>query len=147
MDVPRARDAAWTWAEGRGSVARRGSVELRIQAAPGHLSVEVTGRQTPEENRAGVWAVLAACREHHLSRILVNVRESRAIFRVGQWEISSFFADLASLPGARMALVADTVEVHSSHQYIETLARQRGLEVRAFRGEPAALRWLLERSI
>ena len=42
----------------------------------------------------------------------------------------------------RIALVGDSSELHASHDYMELTARQRGLEVRAFREEAKALEWL-----
>jgi hypothetical protein len=46
------------------------------------------------------------------------------------------------VPEARVALVADSSEMHSAHQYIELLARQQNANVRAFRDEAPAREWL-----
>jgi hypothetical protein len=45
----------------------------------------------------------------------------------------------------RIALVGDTRDLRMSHDYIELLARQRGLNVRSFAVEAAALEWLDDR--
>jgi hypothetical protein len=39
-------------------------------------------------------------------------------------------------------MVGETAEVNAANEYIEMVARQQGLNVRAFRDEPSALRWL-----
>jgi len=72
------------------------------------------------------------------------VRESRAIFKVEDYGLSDYFKTMAAQPGARVALVGDSSESYAAHGYIELLARQRGLAVRAFRDEADALEWLLK---
>jgi hypothetical protein len=39
-------------------------------------------------------------------------------------------------------MVGDTEELHTAHGYIEMVARQQGINARAFRDEAAALRWM-----
>src|SRR5258708_12065747 len=78
-------------------------------------------------------------------RVLVWVGNSRAIFRVEQYGLSEHFKRAAANPvGYRIALVADSDDVRSAHEYVETLARQKGVAVRSFRSEAAALDWLHE---
>ena len=45
-------------------------------------------------------------------------------------------------PACQIALVGDTEEVNSANEYIELVARQQGVNVRAFRDEAAAVRWV-----
>jgi hypothetical protein len=45
-------------------------------------------------------------------------------------------------PACQVALVGDTDELNSANEYIELVARQQGMNVRAFRDERSALRWL-----
>lgn len=47
------------------------------------------------------------------------------------------------MPGIRIALVSDSTEFYASHEYIELLARQKGLAVRSFSAEERATAWLL----
>ena len=77
--------------------------------------------------------------------MLVSVRNSRPIFRVERYGLTEHFKRAAANPvGYRIALVADSDDVRSSHEYVETLARQKGVAMRSFRSEAAALDWLLE---
>ena len=55
------------------------------------------------------------------------------------------FEELSATTPGQIALVGDTRDLHLSHQYIEVIARQRGLNVRSFRDEAAALAWLNDR--
>jgi len=79
-----------------------------------------------------------------IGRVMACLYESRAIFKVESYNLSAVFDRLAAIPGFRLALVSDSAESFGSHQYIQLLALQRGLQVRAFREEPAAEAWLLD---
>jgi hypothetical protein len=114
----------------------------RITIEKDHLRAELTGRETAGETAGFLKEVAAALFEHERSRVLVVVRESRAIFKVEDYGLSEYFKTMAGTPGARVALVGDSSESYAAHGYIELLARQRGLAVRAFRDEAAALEWL-----
>ena len=85
----------------------------------------------------------AAAREHGLPKILISVRQSRAMFKPEDYGLDSG-GYVSRLVKARcsIALIGDTHEVNSANEYIEMVARQQGLNVRAFRDERAALRWL-----
>jgi hypothetical protein len=111
------------------------------------LRAEMVGRETVEETQDFIAAVADEARKRHTPRILVCVRRSRPIFRVEQYRISEQFRLLAANPGVRVALVADTDELRAAHGYIEVLAQQQGVGVRAFREEAAALDWLKEKEL
>jgi hypothetical protein len=57
--------------------------------------------------------------------------------------ISHWFRQLAEKPGVRVALVADSSELRTAHEYIQMLAQQQKANVRAFRDEAAARDWLI----
>ena len=107
-----------------------------------YLRAEVIGRETADETAQFLKEASGAALKHKLTRILVVVRESRAIFKVEDYSLSDYLNAMVERPGYRIALVGDSSESHASHGYIEVLARQRGLAVRAFRQEDAALTWL-----
>jgi hypothetical protein len=114
-------------------------MHFTFEFAQGYLRAELFSRQTAEETEKFVDALVAEARRASVDRILVWVRNSRAIFR-------DQFKPLASQPGVRIALLADSEEVRASHQYIEVLAGQQGASVRAFRDERRALDWITAQS-
>ena len=118
-------------------------MQYSFQFAQDHLRAELYGRETAEETARFLDALTAEARKHKAQRILVWVRNSRPIFKVGEYNFSE---KLKALGGARIALLADSDEVRASHQYIEVLATQQGAQVRAFRDEARALRWLKAQS-
>lgn len=112
-----------------------------IEARSGYLACLVNGRQTADDMREFLHAVQAACREHGCPKILMTVRNSRVIFKPEDYGLSSYVAELVS-PSCQVALLGDSQELNAAHEYIEVVARQQGINARAFRNEASALRWL-----
>lgn len=118
-------------------------MKFKIEVQHDYLRVVMAGRHTAVENRAAARAILEALERHRLSKILVSIRQSRAIFKVEEYRLSDIFERFAAIPGLKVALVSDSQELYASHQYIELLASQRGLAYRAFRDdERSAINWL-----
>jgi plasmid stability protein len=115
----------------------RFSVDLR----QGYLRAELFGRETADEMREFLRAVLAACEQHGCPRILMAVRSSRVIFKADDYGLSCFAPGLVS-PACQIALLGDSDELHAAHEYIELVARQQQINARAFRDEASALHWL-----
>jgi len=120
-------------------------VKFSIEPRDGYLHAAVYGRNTGEEMREFLLAVHAACKQHEQPKILMSVRQSRAMFKPEDYgldgEMRGYAGDLVT-PACQVALLGDTHEVNSANEYIEMAARQQGLNVRAFRDERAALQWL-----
>jgi hypothetical protein len=123
------------------AVARRSSVWHRIGVEPGYLRAELFNRQTVEETRNFLDAVLAAALEHRLPLVLLRVRNSIPIFTIERYGLSRYL-DLAFKSKYRIALVGDTPELRIAHQYVATIARMRGVRLRAFSDEASAVGWL-----
>ena len=117
-------------------------MRFKITPESDYLRAELIGRETAEETVRFLREVAGAAQTHGSTRFLVIVRASRAIFKVEDYSLSEYFKAMGERPGYRIALVGDSSESYASHSYIELLARQRGLAVRAFRDEDAALAWL-----
>jgi hypothetical protein len=113
-----------------------------IEARDGYLHAVVHGRDTAEQMREFLLAVHAACREQETPKILISVRQSRAIFKPEDHGLNGYVNELVT-PACQIAVVGDTQEVNTANEYIEVVARQQGVNVRAFRDEQAARRWLL----
>src|SRR4051812_47852819 len=112
-----------------------------IEPRSGYLYAVMTGRDTAEEMREFLHAVHAACGEHECPKILMVIRQSRPVFKAEDYGLTSYVKDLVT-PACQVALVGDTEELNAAHEYIEMVARQEGLNTRAFRDVAAALRWM-----
>ncbi len=115
-------------------------MQIRIARETGYLRVELQHRETAEEMREAIWAVLAECRRHALSTVLVNTRASRPLFKVQEFGLSAFLEEMST--ACKVALVADNPDLRASDEYIATMAQQKNIDVRAFSAEAAAVRWL-----
>ena len=112
--------------------------EFTVEA--GYLKVDLFNRETAEETRDALAAIAAEARKHACSQILISVHASRPIFKVEQYGLPDYFKELG-----RIALTGDSAELRISQQYIESLARRNGINVRSFPNEQAALHWFKDR--
>jgi len=117
----------------------------KITAEPGYLRAELFERETVEETRAFLDAVVRNNATHRRSRVLILVRASKSIFQVVAHGLMECFEELSATVPGQIALVGDTRDLRLSHEYIEVIARQHGLNVRSFPDEAAALAWLNDR--
>jgi hypothetical protein len=112
-----------------------------IEPREDYVRAALWERETAPEMREFLMAVSAACHENETSRVVLVVRRSRPAFKPEDYGLTSYIKDLVT-PACQVAMVADTEELHSAHEYIEMIARQQGINARAFRDEGAALRWM-----
>ena len=118
-------------------------MQVIFDPKPEYLRVIVRRRETVEEIKATLPAIVEQARKHGLRRLLLISEESNPVFRVQQFDLAGWLERLVEDKVEKTALVSDSAEVFASHQYIEFLARQRGAPLRAFRDEKSALEWLL----
>jgi hypothetical protein len=112
-----------------------------IENREGYLHAALYRRDTGEQMREFVLALHAACGRHNMPKILISVRQSRAIFKPEDYGLNGYLNELIT-PACQIALVGDTKEVTTANEYIELVAREQGINVRAFRDERAAVGWL-----
>lgn len=125
------------------SPQRRAAMAYRITVEPDFVRAEMSNRETVQEMGDFLRAVVrysARC-----ARFVIQVRQSKPIFHVEQHGLIELLRELARLPEHRIVLLADTADLQASHEYLELLARQRGVNVRSFRSEGEAVHWLRER--
>ncbi len=115
-------------------------MQLRIARETGYLRVELQHRETAEQMREAIWAILGECRRHGVSSVLISTRASRPLFKLQEFGLSGFLDEMST--ACKVALVADNADLRASDEYIATMAQQRNIDVRAFAAESAALRWL-----
>lgn len=117
-------------------------MRFSIEPRAGYLHAVVYGRDTAEQMREFLLAVHVACRKHRTPKILISVRQSRAVFKPEEYGLSGGYLDDLVTPQCKIAILGDTREVNAANEYVEMVARLQGVNVRAFRDERAALRWL-----
>jgi hypothetical protein len=118
-------------------------MRYKIEAREGYLRAEMIERETPQETREFALAAHAAMVEKGISRVVAIVRASRPIFRVEEYQLTELLKLTSGVAEARLALVSDSPEVAAAHQYVELIASQKGIALRAFASEAEAVQWLL----
>lgn len=114
--------------------------EIKVQRE--FLRAELYDRQTLEETREFFKRVASSAEQHLCRRVLIYVHSSKAVFTIDRTDFFAHFKPLSRDPSHKVALLGDTEELGVSHEYVEMLGRQRQINVRNFRDEAAALRWL-----
>ncbi|HTF15565.1 MAG TPA: hypothetical protein VK643_12945 [Burkholderiales bacterium] len=117
------------------------SMLYKITIEPDYLWAELFNRETMEETREFLQLVASAAMKHERSRVLMSVRSSNPVFTVERSGFLSYFRKLSVDPSHKIALLGDSEELGISHQYIELIGRQHGVNVRSFRDQAAALEW------
>ena len=120
-------------------------MQYKIAMERGFLRADLLERETAEETRRFLRAVVFESVKHGCSRILVHVRSSKTLFTVERYGVLETFKRLASDPAHRIALLGDTVELGMSHDYVALLARQQGITLRNFQNESQAVAWVTDR--
>lgn len=115
-----------------------------VETNRGYLKAEMVERDTAEETREFVEAIVAAMHARKIPRVLISIRSSRALYKVDQWNLSGALERIMHLNGLRIAFIADSKELEMSQEYIALLGQQRGLAFRTFQGEKEAVEWLQE---
>jgi len=121
------------------------AMQYKIAMERGFLRADLLERETAEETRRFLRAVVFESVRHGCPRVLVHVRSSRTLFTVERYGVLETFKRLASDPAHRIALLGDTVELGMSHDYVALLARQQGISLRNFKNESEAVEWVRDR--
>jgi len=120
-------------------------MQYKIAMERGFLRADLLERETAEETRRFLRAVVFESVRHGCPRVLVHVRSSKTLFTVERYGVLETFKKLASNPDHRIALLGDTVELGMSHDYVALLARQQGITLRNFQNELQAIEWVRDR--
>ena len=116
-----------------------------ISTEDGFLRADLLERETADETRTFLQAVVLATVNHRCSRVLVNVRLSKPLFTIERNGVLRTLKRIASDPRHKIALLGDTLELGMSHDYVSLLGRQQGICLRSFQSEAGAVEWLKDR--
>ena len=116
---------------------------MRYEIVPGpkYVRADLYNRRTAEDTRKFLSALAAECTKLDCFNVLVSVHASKPIFTLERYGFSSFI-QVALRNSARIAALTDNAECRVAHEYAVMLARLRGVNVRTFRDEAAAVAWL-----
>ncbi len=122
-------------------------LQVTITPKPGYLHVKVTGENSPQNVRAYLEQVRRACEQHKCPDVLVEEHlEGPSIGATDVFAIASDGSRTARPAVGRIAFV-DAIKAHDAAlmAFAETVAVNRGLNIRIFPDVPAAEVWLRPR--
>lgn len=120
------------------------SYKLSFQKEAGYLRVNVIGERTRESVTAIAWDVLRACTEEGNSRVLVDVRQMTGrLNRVDAYDVTVLeFPKIQSAGILKMTAIVDLEEYRDRFRFFETVAINRGFNLRIFGDPDEAVIWL-----
>jgi len=115
-------------------------MDLRIEPHPGHIRAVVKGEFDPVAARGGIAAVITACREHDVDRILIDARSVvTPVSILDRYELAKAIADEAQR-SLRLAIVVTHENMFS--KTLEDTAINMGMDVRTTDSMAEALIYL-----
>lgn len=118
------------------------AIHFTTQVEAGVLIVRATGfDESAAEVEAYGFSVIAACKEHGVTRALCDERDLE--YRLGTLDTYAAAVALSEMVPkvARVAIVCSPLFL-SDAQFFETVAVNRGVQVRAFAGLVEARAWI-----
>ena len=120
--------------------------ELQFEVLGDMLRVEIRGNRANGDlsrNAKAAWSRIAAvCSENNLSRILVVSHATGKYRSYDAYEINSTLEECGLRKSWRIAFVNLDAESYEDIEFGETVAANRGFQLRVFPSEEVALAWL-----
>ncbi len=103
-------------------------MDVKIEIQPGHVHVVARGEFDAEAAKAGIVAVIGACRRSGVNRVLIDARSiTTAVSIMHRYEFAKTLADQAEAR-VRMAIVVSGENMFS--KTLEETALNLGMDVR-----------------
>jgi hypothetical protein len=120
--------------------------ELQIRIEEHYLYVCASGARTRSNVSSMAEAILDACSQNHVKRVLVDVRELTG--RLSVFESYSIpvkvFPRLRKRGVLTKAVIVDSGERSDRSRFFESLARKLGFNIRIFEDVDRAIEWLCD---
>jgi hypothetical protein len=119
--------------------------EYEVQAREGYVEATLTGVRTPTTLIAAAEQVTEVCKELKILKVLVDVRRmTGSLDTLETFEVAGHQIPQRPMTRqlARSAILDLPVNMERMH-FFETVAVNRGFNVRVFDDETAAVEWLL----
>ena len=117
-------------------------MKYSIQADEEFLRVSVSGRESDEPPSDVCKVVLAESRRLQRPRILIELDQKTPLSPVSQYQLVSRLPELGLTERQRIALVHRREAMQHANQFIDTVAANRGVQIRNFPSAEAAIDWL-----
>ncbi len=118
--------------------------DLKTICEDGYLHATITGDNTPEDVAAYLGRVREICTEHGLSKVLIEENLLGPPFDAVDIYDTVSAATVGVAPAIRQVAFVDTNPEHrfANMKFAETVAVNRGVNVKVFRDVPSAVEWI-----
>ena len=117
-------------------------MKYSFQADEEFLHVSVSGRESDEPPSDVCKVILAESKRLQRPRILIELDQKAPLSPVSQYQLVSRLPQLGLSEEQRIALVHRREEMQRANQFIDTVAANRGVQIRNFPSAEAAKDWL-----
>lgn len=117
-------------------------MKYSIQADDEFLRVMMSGRESDEPPSHVCKVVLSESARLQRPRILIELDQRTPLSPVSQYQLVSRLPELGLAESQRIALVHRRAEMQHANQFIDTVAVNRGVQIRNFPSAEAAIDWL-----
>lgn len=120
------------------------SYNLTIEKKGDVLWVTATGMRSLETVISMSKDIMAACAEQKVRRVLIDVRELKERMKMGEiYEISDkYFPKIRDRSVITHSAIVDLKEFEHEYKFFETVAMNRGFNLRLFSDPDEAVEWL-----
>jgi hypothetical protein len=118
--------------------------DMKVIREDNYLHVVVTGDNTPADVAGYLDRIRGVCAEHGLSKVLIEENLTGPPFEtVDVYDVVSVASEGVA-PAIRYIAFVDTNPQHAfaAMEFAETVAVNRGVNVRVFRDVPSATEWI-----
>ncbi len=121
--------------------------DYKIEDRQQYIWVEISGVRTPGkelEDIAPIWAeAIRKCREKKTNKLLAILKLRGKMSIIASYNVVKFADHIGWSRDLRVALVELGEEPHRNNRFTETVAVNRGYQLKVFRDEQDGLTWLL----
>lgn len=120
--------------------------ELDIKVEKDFVYARATGERTKDSLSAMAREILEACRQHQISKVIVDIRKMRGRLQFFD-SLSIVFDDFPELKRAAVftkAAIVDSEIRRVRFTFIERVAVRRGYNLRFFSDPDVAIEWISE---
>ena len=117
-------------------------MKYSIEADEEFLRVKVSGRKSDEPPSHVCKVVLAESKRLQRPRILIELDQKTPLSPLSQYQLVSRLPELGLADEQRIAIVHRREAMQRANQFIDTVAANRGVQIRNFPSAEAAKDWL-----
>jgi len=116
---------------------------LEQESKKDYTHFTVSGKDSVEVSLAYMREIFEICREQKITRVFIEESLEGQLSPTQMFEVTSRFSEMTRGLSVRVAHYDTHADHAQDNAFGETVARNRGVELRTFSDENSALNWLL----